>query len=321
MGKRAGARSTNKKLTRMNTTDKNDGKPKSAHSSGTSRTHPVNHAAVHAQNPSKTLKRSSVPKPAQSLKRKTTMSTVTEKSNLKTKGLKTMGSLHPLTIEEKLERAKQIKKSKAVAHFIYPDTAAVKQEHYLKGFKTELEQPINHTKGTVDKLVDNAIAKSSPDTKPLPKKQSKAVQAATLALPVLVLGLLVYGVTNSTSLEMKIASKKAGFATSIPSYKPVGYKLNQLSYATGIFASEFKNNGNHQDYVITQKPTTWDNTALIANYVSVASSEYNQVNVGGKNVYFYGNGNAAWISKGIWYQINSAGTLNESQLINIATSL
>ncbi|MFI5270508.1 MAG: DUF4367 domain-containing protein [Candidatus Saccharimonadales bacterium] len=321
MGKRTGARSTNKKLTRMNTTDKNDGKSKSARKSGTGRTHPVNHAAVHAQNPSKTLKRSSVPKPTKSLKRMTTVSTVTEKSSLKTKGLKTMGSLHPLTTEEKLKRAKQVKKSAAIAHFTYPDAPVVKQEHYLEGFRTDLQQPIEHTKSTVDKLVDNAIAKPAPNTKPLPKKQSKAIQAATLALPAIVLGLLVYGVTNSTSLEMKIVSNKTGFATSIPSYKPAGYKLQQLSYATGIFASEFKNSGNHQAYVITQKPTTWDNSALIANYISIDSSEYNKVNVGGKSVYFFGNGNAAWVSKGIWYQINSAGTLKESQLINIANSL
>ena len=155
---------------------------------------------------------------------------------------------------------------------------------------------------------------------PAPSKpHSKLFRFSLVAVPILVIGLFVYGVANISTLELKVASAKAGFNTTVPSYRPAGYSLNQISYKTGIFASEYNNSAG--SYIITQKSTSWNTQSLLNNYISVLMTHYSEVHVGNKTIYLYGDGNATWVQNGIWYQINTDGLLNETQLIDIANSL
>ena len=276
--------------------------------------HTVNHARVHEQIRSKTLKRNILNAPDKSVKRTLIVSTPAERYVFSS------NPEAPLQTSDQNVRAMSISKNESIKHFS-KTSLVIEQKPQVQTIRpAEIIAP---PKSRIDELVDRVLEKQTNPTQIDPiksKARSKLFQVSLVTVPVLVMGLFVYGAANITKIQLKVASTTTGFATKVPSYKPAGYSLNQMSYKTGIFASEF-NNKKAGSYIITQKSTSWDNHALQSNYLAVLSSHYSQIHIGYKTVFLYGNGNATWVQNGIWYQVNTDGALSESQLINIANSL
>lgn len=118
-----------------------------------------------------------------------------------------------------------------------------------------------------------------------------------------------------------MASAKAGFSASLPQYRPAGYNMSQLDYGDGVIAAQFRDKDNGSRYTITQKPSSWDSATLRDSFVAPADARYRTVEAAGRTVYFYGEHNATWINGGVWYQVQTDGSLSDSQMVELATSL
>ena len=104
--------------------------------------------------------------------------------------------------------------------------------------------------------------------------------------------------------------------------RPSGFSLGQLDYSSGVAALNFHSNSDaSRHYSIIQKRSTWDDAGLRENYVKPADKEFQTVDASGLTIYLYGKQNATWMKGDIWYRVQSDGSLGNSQLVDIATSL
>jgi hypothetical protein len=284
----------------------------------------LNEVKPHTPEPSHILMRSAVQKPEVALKRRLNVSASTD-SALHTPPVGEATAPRLLTSNQKrAERAAQLKQSEQISHFVAPskDQAAQPVKPTDQSWQPA-PQPIppSPPKSPTDTLLEHALQQaSSHEELALPSKKSQWYRLGLVGAPAIMLALIIIGTHSFTHLELRIASAKVGFNTSLPSYEPAGYNLSQIKYSKGVFASKFHDsNGNR--YTITQGATSWNKTDLLDDYVSNTTPNYQIVQLGDRTIYLYGTGNATWVSNGIWYQINSDGSLNESQLIGVANSL
>ena len=179
-------------------------------------------------------------------------------------------------------------------------------------------------------MFEQALASASSHEQPAPKerasakvrrgarKRRKALSiAAAIAVFVLLAGFVAY--QSRASIQLQLASAKAGFSIATPQYKPSGFALGKVSYSPGT-ASLAYSNGTKQ-FDVTQKQSNWDSQTLLDNYVATAGKSYQGFQANGRTVYIYGDGNATWVNGGIWYQIHADSSLSSDQLVKIAASM
>jgi len=142
--------------------------------------------------------------------------------------------------------------------------------------------------------------------------------AASAAVFLALFGFIGY--QNRDDIRLQIASAKAGFPASAPLYKPDGFALSSMQYATGSVASVYQH-GNSQNFTITQKKSNWDSQTLLENFVATKNGDYQGFQSNGRTVYVYDGGNATWVNGGIWYQIKATGNVSNEQLVRIAASM
>ncbi len=176
-----------------------------------------------------------------------------------------------------------------------------------------------------NEAIAEALAKPAPDNKPEKKSFFKSkkkfinILAGTFVLLVL-LGFLMY--INMPNLSVHIASARSGIDASFPEYKPDGYSLSgPVSYSDGEVTINFHANTGKTKFVIVQKKSAWDSTA-VKNMVVKKADENTVVTTEerGLTIYTY-KGNAAWVNGGILYTITGDAPLSNDQLRRIATSL
>jgi len=297
-----------------------------AHKAVASSKHPLNDARGHTPKTSQILMRSGVKKPAPALKRHLKISESTDRAIGQTSP-----SALPLNIgtdkhhPKRYQRAELTKQSDRISHFVMPSASPVFKP-VSTGISEPSPAPDAHPSAPpispADILLHRALSRATAHEQPqVEKTASKRYRLAFVTVPVLAAALLIIGAHDFTSLQLKIASAKAGFSTSLPAYHPAGFALDQLNYNSGIFASEFRAKNSNQGYIITQKSTSWTTQDLLDNYVKTAATSYHVVQIGNRTIYLYGNGNASWVNSGIWYQIVSDGSLSESQIIDTINSL
>ena len=288
---------------------------------------PTNHVPHHAPENHPVLKRTNVNKPGAGLKRRLRVSTATD--SLVSRSV--ANAVTPYDIlghkrEQREQRAAFFRQSDRINHFIIPSESQALQ---LSRLDSATPQPVPQlaepapSKSPTDVLLERALlqANSSPDQPPTKPNKANWHRITLVAIPLVVLGLFIVGATEFTNLQLRQASAKTGFTTSLPAYHPAGFSLGQMSYNSGIFASEFHSKNNNQTYTVTQRSSSWNTQELLNSYVSSTDPNYQVIQLGSRTIYLYGIGNATWVSKGVWYQINSDGSLNESQLIDVANSL
>lgn len=177
------------------------------------------------------------------------------------------------------------------------------------GLETLLEQAIRHA--------------TSHEQAPLAKPRRISKKAAVLSVSFAAF-LIMAGTaagSNLANLNMYVAGAKAGFSAVLPSFRPAGYHMGSINYNSGVVASSFLSNSDQRSYILTEKPSNWDDQALLLNFVKQNAASYGTVATNGRTIYLYGDHQATWVWHGVWYQLQSNGSLSDHQLVQIAESL
>lgn len=143
---------------------------------------------------------------------------------------------------------------------------------------------------------------------------------STAALAVVLIGgFLAY--QNAANMTLRLASHKAGFAATMPGYRPSGFSVGHFAYSPGTVTLSFvSNSDSSRHFAITEKPSSWDSATLLNNFVATVGQDYQTVQAAGRTLYVTGN-QATWVNNGIWYQVDTAGALSPDQLIDLASSM
>jgi hypothetical protein len=208
-------------------------------------------------------------------------------------------------------------------HLAAAQTAAV-DEHTAIQRQSTKERLI---KKALDSAVQTSPAQplSKKAQKSLAKKRSprsfKARYASTAFAALLLAAYVAY--LNIPSISMKVAAHRAGFAASLPSYKPSGYSLRgPIAYSPGQVTLNFASNTDQRKFALKQQPTTWDSTALLENFVTKKSANYLTYQDSGLTIYIIDGTSAAWVNGGKLYHVEGENSqLDTDQLLKLATSV
>lgn len=107
----------------------------------------------------------------------------------------------------------------------------------------------------------------------------------------------------------------------LPVWQPSGFALGAFNYSHNNVAITYTNKATGQTYTISQSPTSWSADDLLNTYVYPNNETYDTLSSGNTTIYTYGANNATWVSDGVWYKLISSGSLSNSQIVNIATSM
>jgi hypothetical protein len=297
---------------------------------------PKHHARViakaatnHKTQSSQTLMRHVVTKPTASLKR-------THRAISHTDALvaQPVQSVLPKTSvgavpAARLDRANQAAKSAQINRFAGASASVINYHSVPEASVVQAVDQMPRAAKPLD-IFEIALERATSHMQPAvqqskhPKRQQflskrRVSLAATGISLLLILGFM--GFENRTNLSLRMAANKAGFSAALPAYQPAGFSVSHLNYSPGNVAIQFRSNSDTRAYAITEKPSSWDSATLRDNFVAGADQQYQTVNVGGRTVYLYGKNNAAWVTAGIWYQVQSDGSLSDQQLSQLASSL
>lgn len=148
----------------------------------------------------------------------------------------------------------------------------------------------------------------------------RALKVATSSAAVLLLvGFFAY--QNVPNLAMRVAANRAGFAATLPEYRPSGFAQGPIQYVPGEVVVNFNSNSDDRTYRVTQRPTTLNSQALLENVVADNGNNYQTYTQKGKTIYVYDDSDATWVNAGIQYEIEGEAALTGDQLLRIAASL
>ena len=210
---------------------------------------------------------------------------------------------HPLAVSahKKMQAAKQA--PAAVA-----PTSTVKPSHIIK-------------KEVISEALDKAPHHNAPAKRvKQPRKHSRHLSIASASLALMMLaGYFTY--LNMPNLSVRVAAAQAGFNATYPGYHPDGYRVGKVAYTDGQVGIQYLANGSSQGFTVKQEKSTWDSSALLANYVEPAShGGYIPHSEQGITIYVFNN-NAAWVNDGIRYTIEGNAPLSSEQILDLATSM
>lgn len=282
----------------------------------------AHHAKAHKPHASKTLMRHAVKKPSRSIKRDLKVSGVSTSQGLT---ILSETSLTPVSTSTK--PLTKVPKSKFIAHFaptkVSGDIEVPTELPKITATTAAIES--NKKEKTSSDILAKAIEHATPHTKKAehhPKKKSRHTKASLAVLSVIAFGMLAFvGYQQAPSFKLQIASARAGFSASLPTYQPSGYNMQKLTYGTGVISMNFKSNSDSRSYSLTQKTSDWDSQALLDSFVKPTAANYQTVQTGGRTIFIYGNKVATWVNGGVWYTIQTDSSLTNQQIIQIAKSI
>lgn len=297
------------------------------------------HPASHQPQRSKTLMRSAVTKPGPGLKRHVKAHGHTDALIDKPAArLRPKASVRRLD-DRRLRHARDTAKSQAVKRFSHaagpapqPPTqlpAPAHKPHQLMPDDRPVntgKQPAKHQQTTADLLeraLHNATSHELVFDEPASRRRrlpSKLASVSLVALGLVVLGGFV-AYQNIGNVKLRIASSKAGFTASLPDYQPAGYHLGHLNAAPGEVAFDFHSNSDNRAYAITEKISDWNSDALRDGFLASNGQQFQTVETGGRTVFLYGQNAATWVNGGVWYRVQTNGTLSDRQLVQLASSM
>jgi hypothetical protein len=181
-----------------------------------------------------------------------------------------------------------------------------------------------HTK-TADELIESAMKKALAHESPRlakPKKKHSRNKIWLVGLMAFIL-IALYASDHIADFKTVSAANKFSISSSLPSYVPLGFSLKSTvdSKYSGELSARYADTTNAgQSYSIVEKDSLWSNLDLQSDYVNGIDPSAITKTVDGRTVYLYGNEDATWIFKGVWYVVNSNGELTNSQLLSIAKS-
>ncbi len=134
---------------------------------------------------------------------------------------------------------------------------------------------------------------------------------------------IVYFVNlNMPDLSLKVAAMQTGISASYPGYVPRGYTASSITSEDKKITMDFHNNSDDGSFTIIEEVSSWDSSALLANYVKETFGDnYTTIREQGLTIYVSGS-NATWVNGGILYKIEAKkGALSSKQIRSIAVSL
>lgn len=163
------------------------------------------------------------------------------------------------------------------------------------------------------------------DTKPgffkrLFTARPRLTSATAAVLSVLVLaGYVTY--LNFPNIALRVAASKAGFTARMPNYLPNDYDFSgPVAYGPGRIVVNFTSDDGNT-VALTQRQTNLDSQSLLENHVLEKTDKYLTFYEKGLTIYIYNGNNAAWVNRGVLYEISGNNLLNSEQVIRMATSL
>ncbi|HSW37028.1 MAG TPA: hypothetical protein VLG37_01510 [Candidatus Saccharimonadales bacterium] len=168
------------------------------------------------------------------------------------------------------------------------------------------------------RLAKKHVAHKAKKSRPALRRATN-LGASALAI-ILIVGFIAY--QNAANFKLHLASSKAGFAASLPRQTPSGFSLGKFSYSPGLVAVNYHSNSDSRHFALEERASNWNSQTLLNEYVAVQSGQgYQTVETAGRTIYLYGDNNATWVDKGVWYKIQTGKSLSHSQLIDLASSL
>jgi hypothetical protein len=301
------------------------------------------HVKAHTPERAKTLMRAAVSRPDASLRRRAKAQTRTDILVKSPEFAITPKQSSQSLDTQRLKRAEHVGKSQLIRHFASEPTSWLKQQLSpapIAGATSAAPhattpRPAAKSQRSMD-IFQRALATATSHEQPKVKperapKQLKAPRqprqlhrhllstvAASLAV-VLLAGFFAY--QNQAAITLRFASAKAGFHATLPGYKPAGYATGKFHYSAGSVAVQYARSGTSRAYTVSQQVSSLDSQSLLENTIKPHASTYQTLQQGGRTIYIYGDGNAAWVDGGILYQITSQGNLSTSDILGIATSV
>lgn len=149
----------------------------------------------------------------------------------------------------------------------------------------------------------------------------KIVGVGAAAIAILVMGgFFVY--QRMPNVALRVASSKAGFHGRMPSTTPAGFAFKgPIKYSKGSISIGYVSRSDDRNFVLSQKPTDQTSESLLVSEISPSKKHYQTYHDRGMTVFIYNDGNAAWIDKGILYNIKDNGALSSEQVLSIAASM
>jgi hypothetical protein len=292
---------------------------------------PAKHINARQPQTAHTLMRTAVKKPQPSLKRRVKAhgpaDALVHKSATQTQIVHKPAS-HALNAKH-VSHAQKVSKSAHVSRF-FNDKNHIATPPIAKTMPSATPQrtatqPIASKPKTTADLLQHALehATSHEELFDASKQFRKPRPSLSIGLGVIAL-IVILGVVASqsyTTLRMQVASSKAGFNASLPNYKPAGYSLGNLTYSPGSVGIHFKSNSDARSYSVTEKTSQWDSNTLREQLLAPTGTQYQTIESAGRTIFLDDKQNANWVNGGVWYSVNTNGTLNTDQLVQIAKSL
>ncbi len=313
----------------------------------TTRTHHGAPKILKARKPqqSKTLMRSVVKKPALTQKPQVKKAYPLAKT---TSGITVAPKKSVATVDHsRLQRAQQISKSTHISRFTEPTKPLVTTKVKPLSIKPAPAQPVaatpkaadaktvkNHAKApkTLEEkkrtLLENALANAKSHEEPAPKvartsrfKRRKLISSlAGMSAVLLIAGFVVY--LNKASVELQLASVRAGFQASMPTYTPEGYERQATRAENKTVTISFVSPIHNSQFTITQEASSWDSQTLFDSIIAQdKATTYQTIQSNGRTIYIYDDNKAAWVDGGILYKVSGNAKLKSDQIVSLATSM
>lgn len=257
----------------------------------------------------------------------------------------------PATSSDRIKRAAIIKRSKHVVRFAPPGSNIIKKTMPLMVKSPSQHKSVKKQKPTITETTKSFKSDVRALTKPAGNLFSRGVERATSHEQILadkpkktralirklklekrsskiaftvIISLIVFGAlfwNFLPNIQIKIASVRAGFSATLPSYTPAGYSRQAIEYSKGEVSVIYKSNSDDREFSLVQTVSSWSSESLADNYVKTKAKQYQTVEEQGKTIYTFDDSNATWVNGGVWYKISSNDNLNNEQLLKIADSL
>ena len=228
--------------------------------------------------------------------------------------------------------AAQTQKSPAVQKFSKPAVFAPQKrlQPAASAVSPAKQSQAEHKKAFFEKAIANATsheAVKAPRTKKTSRlknslKRQKSVFMVAASASVLVIVGAFVAFSNMSTLELKVASMRAGVNVNLPAYQPDGFsKSGPIAYQSGKVTVGFRaNDSSGREYKLSQEESPWNSETLYDSVVAT-NKEVQTVQQNGNTVYLYGDSEASWVSGGILHTITGNANLSTDQLLKIASNV
>lgn len=226
----------------------------------------------------------------------------------------TISATRPVT-----SRSPQQYSARPVRHDFRPATAIRNQQ------AAPITQTSTTQKNGAADIFEAALAHAtSHEQKPLrPNRRSARRKRlvnvmAGLGAFLVIAGFIAY--LNKPTIELRVASMRAGFHAQMPSYKPTGYALaGGVKSSDGKIAMQFRSG--EDSYQITQEASDWNSSTLLDQAAENRGAPTRTIQSKGRTIYIYNDSAATWVNGGVRYEISGNSALDASELVSLATSM